>query len=82
MTYSSAVFASPDQSLADAQRNKYRLIAEGAGLARGQHVLEIGTGLGRLRPLRGRRARLPGDLGHDLAGAARPRARAGPGGRA
>ena len=25
MTYSSAVFESPDQSLADAQRNKYRL---------------------------------------------------------
>ena len=46
MTYSSAVFASPDQSLADAQRNKYRLMAEGAGLLRGQHVLEIGTGWG------------------------------------
>ena len=46
MTYSSAVFASPDQSLADAQRNKYRLVAEGAGLSRGDHVLEIGTGWG------------------------------------
>ncbi len=46
MTYSSAVFAAPDQSLADAQRNKYRLMAEGAGLMRGQHVLEIGTGWG------------------------------------
>jgi cyclopropane-fatty-acyl-phospholipid synthase len=46
MTYSSAVFATPDQSLADAQRNKYRLIAEGAGLSRGQHVLEIGSGWG------------------------------------
>ena len=46
MTYSSAVFAAPDQSLADAQRNKYRLMAEGAGLIRGQHVLEIGTGWG------------------------------------
>jgi cyclopropane-fatty-acyl-phospholipid synthase len=46
MTYSSAVFGSPDQSLADAQRNKYRLIAQGAGLAAGQHVLEIGTGWG------------------------------------
>jgi cyclopropane-fatty-acyl-phospholipid synthase len=46
MTYSSAVFASPDQTLADAQRNKYRLIAEGAGLTKGQHVLEIGTGWG------------------------------------
>ncbi len=46
MTYSSAVFASQDQSLADAQRNKYRLMAQGAGLVRGQHVLEIGTGWG------------------------------------
>ena len=46
MTYSSAVFATPDQSLADAQRNKYRRMAEGAGLVRGQHVLEIGTGWG------------------------------------
>jgi cyclopropane-fatty-acyl-phospholipid synthase len=46
MTYSSAVFAAPDQALADAQRNKYRIIAEGAGLERGQHVLEIGSGWG------------------------------------
>jgi cyclopropane-fatty-acyl-phospholipid synthase len=46
MTYSSADFASPDQSLADAQRNKYRRMAEGAGLAAGMHVLEIGTGWG------------------------------------
>ncbi len=46
LTYSSAVFASPDQSLADAQRNKYRLMAERAGLSAGQHVLEIGTGWG------------------------------------
>jgi cyclopropane-fatty-acyl-phospholipid synthase len=46
MTYSSAVFESPDQSLADAQRAKYRRIAEGAGLRAGMHVLEIGTGWG------------------------------------
>jgi cyclopropane-fatty-acyl-phospholipid synthase len=46
MTYSSAVFASSDQSLADAQRNKYRLIADGAKLAEGDHVLEIGSGWG------------------------------------
>ncbi|HJP89856.1 MAG TPA: cyclopropane-fatty-acyl-phospholipid synthase family protein [Candidatus Limnocylindrales bacterium] len=46
LTYSSAVFATPDQSLADAQRNKYRRIAEGAGLAPGMHVLEVGTGWG------------------------------------
>jgi cyclopropane-fatty-acyl-phospholipid synthase len=46
MTYSSAVFASPGQSLADAQRNKFRLIAERAGLVGGEHVLEIGSGWG------------------------------------
>ncbi|HEY6607593.1 MAG TPA: cyclopropane-fatty-acyl-phospholipid synthase family protein [Candidatus Limnocylindria bacterium] len=46
LTYSSAVFASPDQSLADGQRNKYRLIAEGARLRAGDHVLEIGSGWG------------------------------------
>ncbi len=46
MTYSSAVFASADQSLADAQRNKYRQLAANAELQAGQHVLEIGTGWG------------------------------------
>jgi cyclopropane-fatty-acyl-phospholipid synthase len=46
MTYSSAVFESPDQPLADAQRAKYRRLAEGAGLAAGMHVLEIGSGWG------------------------------------
>ncbi len=46
MTYSSAVFESGDQSLADAQRNKYRIHAERAGLSRDQHVLEIGSGWG------------------------------------
>ncbi|MFL5673862.1 MAG: class I SAM-dependent methyltransferase [Chloroflexota bacterium] len=46
MTYSSGVFASPNQPLEDAQRNKYRRMAEGARLVAGQHVLEIGTGWG------------------------------------
>lgn len=46
MTYSSAVFESAEQSLEDAQRAKYRRIAEGAGLAAGMHVLEIGSGWG------------------------------------
>jgi len=46
MTYSSALFESSEQPLADAQRNKYRRMAELAGLERGQHVLEIGTGWG------------------------------------
>jgi cyclopropane-fatty-acyl-phospholipid synthase len=46
MTYSSAVFEAPDQPLADAQRSKYRIHAERAGLRGGEHVLEIGTGWG------------------------------------
>jgi cyclopropane-fatty-acyl-phospholipid synthase len=46
MTYSSAVFESPAQSLADAQRNKYRRMAELAGLSGGESVLEIGSGWG------------------------------------
>ena len=40
------MFATPEQSLADAQRNKYRIIAERAGLVPGMHVLEIGSGWG------------------------------------
>ncbi len=50
LTYSSAVFEAPGQDLADAQRAKYRRMAEGAGLvagaSAGKHVLEIGTGWG------------------------------------
>ena len=46
MTYSSAVFEAAEQTLAEAQRNKYRIIAERAGLRRGMHVLEIGSGWG------------------------------------
>jgi cyclopropane-fatty-acyl-phospholipid synthase len=46
MTYSSALFEAPGESLAEAQRNKYRRMAELAGLQPGQHVLEIGTGWG------------------------------------
>jgi cyclopropane-fatty-acyl-phospholipid synthase len=46
MTYSSAVFATPEQSLADAQRNKYETLCRKAGLGRGDQVLEIGCGWG------------------------------------
>jgi cyclopropane-fatty-acyl-phospholipid synthase len=46
MTYSSARFQNPDQDLADAQRNKYRIIADLAGLEPGARVLEIGCGWG------------------------------------
>jgi cyclopropane-fatty-acyl-phospholipid synthase len=46
MTYSSARFSSPDQALADAQLNKYRLIADHVDLQPGMRVLEIGCGWG------------------------------------
>src|SRR6218665_791032 len=46
MTYSSAVFTSGDQSLEEAQRTKYRRVADMAGVTPGSSVLEIGCGWG------------------------------------
>ena len=46
MTYSSACFAAPDQSLEAAQAEKYRRICVAAQLKPGDHVLEIGCGWG------------------------------------
>jgi cyclopropane-fatty-acyl-phospholipid synthase len=46
MTYSSAVFENPNQSLEEAQRNKWRKLAEILNLREGMHVLEIGCGWG------------------------------------
>jgi cyclopropane-fatty-acyl-phospholipid synthase len=46
MTYSSARFESPDQPLADAQRNKYATLARSIDLRPGHTVLEIGCGWG------------------------------------
>ena len=46
MTYSSALFQRPDQSLPDAQRNKYAAICDRIGARPGDHLLEIGCGWG------------------------------------
>jgi cyclopropane-fatty-acyl-phospholipid synthase len=46
MTYSSARFTRPHDSLDEAQRNKYRSIADHAGIEPGMRVLEIGCGWG------------------------------------
>ncbi len=46
MTYSSAVFATPDQPLESAQQEKYRALARAINLKPGQRVLEIGGGWG------------------------------------
>lgn len=46
MTYSSALFLGSQESLEDAQRNKYAAVCESIGAAPGGHVLEIGCGWG------------------------------------
>lgn len=46
MTYSAARFASPNDTLAVAQTNKYQAIAAAAGIVPGDRVLEIGCGWG------------------------------------
>lgn len=46
MTYSSAIFSHPDQSLEDAQRAKYARIVEELKLGQNDHVLEVGCGWG------------------------------------
>ena len=46
MTYSSAVFRSPRESLAEAQRHKYAAICDRLSATPGDRVLEIGCGWG------------------------------------
>ena len=46
MMYSSAMFKTPDQSLADAQVNRIDVICRKLDLGPGDHVVEIGTGWG------------------------------------
>ncbi len=46
MTYSSAIFPTPDTSLADAQRHKYRRLLDLIDPAPGERILEIGCGWG------------------------------------
>jgi cyclopropane-fatty-acyl-phospholipid synthase len=46
MTYSSALFRTGGETLAEGQRNKYAAICDLAGIREGDHVLEIGCGWG------------------------------------
>jgi cyclopropane-fatty-acyl-phospholipid synthase len=46
MTYSSAVFTGPEQTLEEAQSAKYDALCRSLSLAPGDHVLEIGCGWG------------------------------------
>ncbi|MDZ7884802.1 MAG: class I SAM-dependent methyltransferase [Mycobacterium sp.] len=46
MTYTCAVYPSPDTSLEDAQDNKHRLVFDKLGLSSGDSLLDIGCGWG------------------------------------
>lgn len=46
MTYSSALFSTPRENLADAQKAKYQRIIEELKIGKDDHVLEIGCGWG------------------------------------
>jgi cyclopropane-fatty-acyl-phospholipid synthase len=48
MTYSSAIFAAPGDTLEAAQEHKLRTLLDRLGLQPGQHLLEIGCGWGGL----------------------------------
>jgi cyclopropane-fatty-acyl-phospholipid synthase len=48
LTYSSAIFASPDQPLEDAQQNKIHTMLQKAALGSNDTLLEIGSGWGTL----------------------------------
>lgn len=60
MTYSSALFATPDQSLEEAQRNKLLAMLRRTATGPGEEILEIGCGWGSFAELavrEGRRVR-------------------------
>ena len=46
MTYSCALFETPESTLAEGQQAKYRSLAEATRIGPGDHVLEIGSGWG------------------------------------
>ena len=48
MTYSCAIFESPDQALEDAQRNKLETVCRKLALQPGERVLDVGCGWGSL----------------------------------
>ena len=77
MTYSCAYFASPDQSLDDAQRDKHELICRKLRLRTGERLLDVGCGWGSfaIHAARTRGARVVGvTLSHPQADFASKRA--------
>ena len=79
--YSSAIFERRDMPLEEASRAKLDRICDKLDLQPSDHVLEIGTGLGRVRAARRRDPRLPRDDHDPVARAARTGAGAGARGR-
>ena len=75
MMYSSARWEGTD-SLEQAQTNKNDSLCRFLQLKPTDHVIEIGTGWGRLGPARRQEIRLPRHLAHHFTGPARPRRRA------
>ena len=66
MTYSAALFPARQTPLEDAQRAKYRRLAERLQLGEGHSLLEIGCGWGGVRRTGRARVRRAGDRRHDL----------------
>ena len=69
MTYTCAVFRSPDDTLEQAQAAKYDLVAGKLALKPGMRLLDVGLRLGRHGPARGPRVRREGARRDPVPGA-------------
>ena len=75
MVYSAAYYEQADDTLEQAQQQKFRRLAEAVGLHAGAARARDRVRLGRVRDVRGPHLRVPRDGHHRLAGAVRARRR-------